>query len=163
MNLNEWMQAHPDLFSSSPLDNAMYFQAADIKAASASSSNTVQVPAEAPSGIYQVQFPSLYNLNPLEIEAFNQGKMGTWDTVLSILYLTNPAIINPSGTMRTEHWMFIEGSASFTIPGGAEIVRLSCWVNHTTGSPTDFFKFKNGTEDWSPDSFLASCIIQQIA
>lgn len=51
MNLNEWMQAHPDLFSSSPspspLQN-MYLITKDIIAESSTASKRIQIPAEAP-------------------------------------------------------------------------------------------------------------------
>lgn len=56
----------------------MYFQRQSVTAASATTSKIVQVPAEAPSGVYEVQLPSLNPLNSLQVRAYNQGKRVRW-------------------------------------------------------------------------------------
>lgn len=149
-----------------PLNNTMFFQLASIYAESSSESKIVQIPAEAPSGIYQVQFQTLYNLNPIQIRAYNQGKDLTWDTVLSVLYESNRPILNENGGMiTTSGWAYDTStdSVTFTASGGVDIWRLDAFFNHTTGSPSNAFRFESGTEGWSPNSFLSAVILRQIA
>lgn len=169
MNLNEWMQAHPDLFSSSPplpspLQN-MYLITKDVIAESSTASKRIQIPAEAPSGVYTTSLMSLSNLNPIQIRAYNQGKSGTWDLTLSILYQTNLPILQSNGMVSFGGWFYDQNDDSIFLglEGGVQLGRFPMFVKHVTGTPTDFFRLENGTEEWTPEGYINSVVIQQIA
>lgn len=148
-----------------PLNNAMYFQHQSVTAASATTSNIVQVPAEAPSGIYEVQLPPLNPLNSLQVRAYNQGKMGTWDLILSTLYQANQPIVNSQNGVMQSYFIYDgDNDTCYTnLAIGEAFLRCSLFVNHTTGRPTDFFRIENASEGWSVDDYVAGVIIKQIA
>lgn len=148
----------------------MYFQHQSVTAASATTSNIVQVPAEAPSGIYEVQLPPLNPLNSLQVRAYNQGKMGTWDLILSILYQANQPIVNSQNGVMQSYFNYdgdndtCDNDTCYTnLAIGEAFLRCSLFVNHTTGRPTDFFRIENASEGWSVDDYVAGVIIKQIA
>lgn len=148
----------------------MYFQYQSVTAASATTSNIVQVPAEAPSGIYEVQLPPLNPLNSLQVRAYNQGKMGTWDLILSILYQANQPIVNSQNGVMQSYFNYDgdndngDNDTCYTnLAIGEAFLRCSLFVNHTTGRPTDFFRIENASEGWSVDDYVAGVIIKQIA
>jgi hypothetical protein len=49
------------------------------------------------------------------------------------------------------------------VTGGVQLGRFPMFVKHVTGSPTDFFRLENGTEEWTPEGYINSVVIQQIA
>lgn len=148
-----------------PLDNAMYFQHHSVEAASATATKTIQIPAEAPSGTYEVQLPPIYPLNALQIRAYNQGKMGTWDVILSNLYQANQPIVNSQNGLMQGYFSYDDSDEScYTNLASSEtFLRCSLFVNHTTGRPTDFFRYENASEGWAVDDYVGGVIIRQIA
>lgn len=143
----------------------MYFQYQNVEAASATTSNIVQVPAEAPSGVYEIQLPPLNPLNALQVRAYNQGKMGTWDLILSSLYQANQPIVNSQNGLMQGYFIYDgdDDTCYTNLAIGEAFLRCSLFVNHTTGRPTDFFRIENASEGWSVDDYVAGVIIKQIA
>lgn len=143
----------------------MYFQHQSVTAASATTSKIVQVPAEAPSGVYEVQLQPLNPLNALQVRAYNQGKMGTWDLILSNLCQANrPIVISQYGLIQGYFGYDGDNDTVYTnLANGEAFLRCSLFVNHTTGRPTDFFRIENASEGWSVDDYVTGVIIKQIA
>lgn len=143
----------------------MYFQHYSVTAASATTSKIVQVPAEAPSGVYEIQLPPLNPLNSLQVRAYNQGKMGTWDLILSTLYPANQPIVNSQNGVMQSYFIYDgDNDTCYTnLAIGEAFLRCSLFVNHTTGRPTDFFRIENASEGWSVDDYVTEVIIKQIA
>lgn len=143
----------------------MYFSIQSVTAASATTSKIVQVPAEAPSGVYEVQLPPLNPLNPLQVRAYNQGKMGTWDLILSTLYPANQPIVNSQNGVMQSYFIYDgDNDTCYTnLTFGEAFLRCSLFVNHTTGRPTNFFRIEEASEGWSVDGYVTDVIIKQIA
>ena len=62
-------------------------------------------------------------------------------------------------------WFYDQNDDSIFLglEGGAQLGRFPMFVKHVTGTPTDFFRLENGTEEWTPEGNINSVVIQQIA
>lgn len=178
MNLNEWRKIHPSLFTTSPpltADNSMYIKLIDLLAENATSSKTLQIPADAPSGVYSLTLPSIYNAMSLKFKVLNQGSNFIWDSLLAVLHASNPVLtlsydpsVDEGSGLKAGHfscWAYNtdDDSAWVDIAGNAELGRAVAFVKHVQGAPTDAMKLTDSGEGWSANYFITTVLIQQIS
>lgn len=181
MNLNEWRKTHPSLFISTPPPSSskenenMYIKLIDLVAETSTQSKMLQIPSDAPSGIYQLNIPGIYNLDPYTIKLFGQGKQAIADPVLDILFRTNPVqtLLNDGSTadggdskmVRASVWSYDSTDESMWVrlPGGVEVGHVVAFVKHSQGTPTDTLRFEGANEGWSQDQIITSILVHQTA
>lgn len=112
-----------------------------IIAESAFETNVLKIPASAPSGIYELEFPG-----GIASYAFNVFAFENYDSLASsnqsLLGLANPPLIVTNGTATVLEWMWddVESASMVTIPNGSTIASLKCFFSHTQGTETNLLK-----------------------
>lgn len=145
----------------------MFLQALQVNAANPSTSQDISIPAEAPSGIYRIQF-SDYNLGVnVNVSVYSQGSDSTWDKTLETLYNCNRSIVNDrnGSGIGILYWNYNRETkvTEAVLPQSSEYWNVCVFVLHTTGSPTKALVLSNASSAWDLDPHITDVVIQQIA
>lgn len=145
----------------------MFLQAIRVNAANPSTSEDIFIPAEAPSGIYRIQFADQYSGVNINASLYSQGSDSTLDKTLEPLYNCNRSIVNDrnGSGIGILYWNYnAETRASEAVlPQMSEYWNVCGFVIHTTGSPTKALVLRNASSSWDLDPYITDVVIQQIA
>lgn len=142
---------------------AMYLTTLELVAESAFETNVLKIPASAPSGIYELEFPG-----GIASYAFNVFAFENYDSLASsnqsLLGLANPPLIVTNGTATVLEWMWddIESACMVSIPNGSTIASLKCFFSHTQGTETNLLKL-NGLNIFTSGISVKKVVVRQIA
>lgn len=142
---------------------AMYLTTLELVAESASETNVLKIPASAPSGIYELEFPG-----GIASYAFNVIAFENYDSLASsnqsLLGLANPPLIVTNGTATVLEWMWddIESASMVSIPNGSTIASLKCFFSHTQGTETNLLKLV-GLNIFTSGISVKKVVVRQIA
>lgn len=142
---------------------AMYLTTLELVAESAFETNVLKIPASAPSGIYELEFPG-----GIASYAFNVIAFENYDSLASsnqsLLELANPPLIVTNGTATVLEWMWddIESASMVSIPNGSTIASLKCFFSHTQGTETNLLKL-NGLNIFTSGISVKKVVVRQIA
>lgn len=142
---------------------AMYLTTLELVAESAFETNVLKIPASAPSGIYELEFPG-----GIASYAFNVIAFENYDSLASsnqsLLELANPPLIVTNGTATVLEWMWddVESACMVSIPNGSTIASLKCFFSHTQGTETNLLKLM-GLNIFTPGISVKKVVVRQIA
>lgn len=142
---------------------AMYLTILELVAESASETNVLKIPASAPSGIYELEFPGGIASYPFNVMAFeNYGSLASSNQ--SLLELANPPLIVTNGTATVLEWMWdeVESASMVSIPNGSTIASLKCFFSHTQGTETNLLKLM-GMNIFTSGISVKKVVVRQIA
>lgn len=135
----------------------------ELVAESASETNVLKIPASAPSGIYELEFPG-----GIASYAFNVIAFENYDSLASsnqsLLGLANPPLIVTNGTATVLEWMWddVESASMVSIPNGSTIASLKCLFSHTQGTETNLLKL-TGLNIFTSGISVKKVVVRQIA
>lgn len=142
---------------------AMYLTTLELVAESAFETNVLKIPASAPSGIYELEFPG-----GIASYAFNVFAFENYDSLASsnqsLLELANPPLIVTNGTATVLEWMWddVESASMVSIPNGSTIASLKCFFSHTQGTETNLLKLM-GLNIFTSGISVKKVVVRQIA
>lgn len=142
---------------------AMYLHTLELVAESAFKTNVLKIPASAPSGIYELEFPG-----GIASYAFNVIAFENYDSLASsyqsLLGLANPPLIVTNGTATVLEWMWddVESASMVSIPNGSTIASLKCFFSHTQGTETNLLKL-TGLNIFTSGISVKKVVVRQIA
>lgn len=173
MNLNDWMQTHPDLFSSSPpLSNSdiMYYKQNNYKYVT--NGQDCVIPADAPSGWYEVRVSNNLSLNNGLSALYFYGVVDSTQSVSPQDFVIKPeyeawfcSCAQPYGTEigspeGEDLYMFCSSSAGLRTGGTVGFIGFA---KHLSGSETRVCSLPQPSNPpATPDIHLGSYIIRQI-
>lgn len=142
---------------------AMYLTTLELVAESAFETNVLKIPASAPSGIYELEFPggiASYNFNVFAFENYDSLASSNQ----SLLELANPPLIVTNGTATVFEWMWddVESASMVSIPNGSTIASLKCFFSHTQGTETNLLKLM-GLNIFTSGISVKKVVVRQIA
>lgn len=140
-----------------------YLTTLELVAESAFETNVLKIPASAPSGIYELEFPggiASYAFNVIAFEKYDSLASSNQ----SLLGLANPPLIVTNGTATVLEWMWddIESFCMVSIPNGSTIASLKCFFSHTQGTETNLLKL-NGLNIFTSGTSVKKVVVRQIA
>lgn len=141
----------------------MYLTTLELVAESAVETNVLKIPASAPSGIYELEFPGGFASYAFNVFAFeNYDSLASSNQ--SLLGLANPPLIVTNGTATVLEWMWddIESASMVSIPNGSTIASLKCFFSHTQGTETNLLKLM-GLNIFTPGISVKKVVVRQIA
>lgn len=142
---------------------AMYLTTLELVAESAFETNVLKIPASAPSGIYELEFPG-----GIASYAFNVIAFENYDSLASsnqsLLELANPPLIVTNGTATVLEWKWddVESASMVSIPNGSTIASLKCFFSHTQGTETNLLKLM-GLNIFTSGISVKKVVVRQIA
>lgn len=144
----------------------MYFQTATLLADTANSTPILTLPADAPTGVYEVAF-GMANL-PGTITAYNQGSPGSSksDTLLFLEQANMPMLDQSLGLgFEIVPWVYSKatGTSTFTLGSGAKVGRLSAFFLHTKGEETQLVSRASSAGQFVAGGLTSRVVIKQIA
>lgn len=142
---------------------AMYLTTLELVAESAFETNVLKIPASAPSGIYELEFPGGIASYPFNVIAFeNYDSLASSNQ--SLLELANPPLIVTNGTATVLEWMWddVESASMVSIPNGSTIASLKCFFSHTQGTETNLLKLM-GLNIFTSGISVKKVVVRQIA
>lgn len=142
---------------------AMYLTTLELVAESAFETNVLKIPASAPSGIYELEFPGGIASYPFNVMAFeNYDSLASSNQ--SLLELANPPLIVTNGTATVLEWMWndVESASMVSIPNGSTIASLKCFFSHTQGTETNLLKL-TGLNIFTSGNSVKKVVVRQIA
>lgn len=142
---------------------AMYLTTLELVAESAFETNVLKIPASAPSGIYELEFPggiASYTFNVFAFENYDSLASSNQ----SLLELANPPLIVTNGTATVLEWMWddVESASMVSIPNGSTIASLKCFFSHTQGTETNLLKLM-GVNIFTSGISVKKVVVRQIA
>ena len=142
---------------------AMYLTTLELVAESAFETNVLKIPASAPSGIYELEFPggiASYGFNVIAFENYDSLASSNQ----SLLGLANPPLIVTNGTATVLEWMWddVESASMVSIPNGSTIASLKCFFSHTQGTETNLLKLM-GLNIFTSGISVKKVVVRQIA
>lgn len=144
MNLNEWMQAHPDLFSSPPPpsnSDIMYIKYYEILRNTPELTNSVEIPEDAPSGVYKLQVSDLQYPGTLHLYG-GQFSEGSQEPLLNTLNESDLPLIMNAGVLNVQYWNLDLDSMIHLVLEVPDLTTESylknvhAYVKHVSGTPT---------------------------
>lgn len=141
----------------------MYLTILELVAESAFETNVLKIPASAPSGIYELEFPGGIASYPFNVVAFeNYDSLASSNE--SLLQLANPPLIVTNGTATILEWMWddVESASMVSIPNGSTIASLKCFFSHTQGTETNLLKLM-GVNIFTSGISVKKVVVRQIA
>lgn len=128
-------------------------------------SHIATLPADAPSGIYEVQIAFDGEVDsPFTIRAYSQGNGSTRPETIKQLEVANRPVIQNTSGFNTSFWSYENetSTSTFGLSSGDNIVRLSCFVHHVLGEETKLVEFSSNNA-FSTDEVIAVAVVSQIA
>lgn len=147
------------------IEETMYIKTIPLVAESAYATNDAVLPAEAPSGFYEVLIPSIYNESTYTVVAYNQGSGGTRSDVIMALEASNPPLMfNMDYLIDDSLWLYEQetGGSTFAVPGGSLVKRLSCYFQHVKGEATSLIKL-SGNNVFTQGDTVGTIIVRRLA
>lgn len=145
----------------------MFLQAIRVVAANSSTSEDISIPAEAPSGIYRIQFSDQYSGVNINASVYSQGFDSTLYKPLETLYNCNRSIVNDrnGSGIGILYWNYNSETrvSEAVLPQMSEYWNVCAFALHTTGSPTKVLVLTNASSSWDLDPYITDVVIQQIA
>lgn len=143
----------------------MYFQTVTLLADTANSTPILTLPADAPTGVYEVAF-GMANL-PGTITAYNQGTGSTRPETILFLEQANMPMLDQSLGLGFEivPWVYSKatGTSTFTLGSGAKVGRLSAFFLHTKGEETQLVSRASSAGQFVAGGLTSRVIIKQLA
>jgi hypothetical protein len=143
---------------------SMYINTIPLVAESNYATNDAVLPAEAPSGVYEVLIPNFGVQSTYTIVAYNQGSGNNRPDIIKTLEDCNQPLIYNGDYSDFSGWSYENetGGSTIAIPVGANVVRLSCYFQHVIGEATSLIKVScnNG---FTQGNTIGSIVVRQLA
>lgn len=147
-----------------PQEESMYIRTIPLVAESGYATNDAVLPAEAPSGVYEVLIPNFGVQSTYTIVAYNQGSGNNRPDIIKTLEDCNQPLIYNGDYSDFSGWSYENetGGSTIAIPVGANVVRLSCYFQHVIGEATSLIKVScnNG---FTQGNTIGSIVVRQLA
>lgn len=143
---------------------AMYIRTIPLVAESGYATNDAVLPAEAPSGVYEVLIPNFGVQSTYTIVAYNQGSGNNRPDIIKTLEDCNQPLIYNGGSSDFSGWSYENetGGSTIAIPVGANVVRLSCYFQHVIGEATSLIKVSSNN-GFTQGNTIGSIVVRQLA
>lgn len=142
----------------------MYIRTIPLVAESGYATNDAVLPAEAPSGVYEVLIPNFGVQSTYTIVAYNQGSGNNRPDIIKTLEDCNQPLIYNGDYSDFSGWSYENetGGSTIAIPVGANVVRLSCYFQHVIGEATSLIK-ASCNNGFTQGNTIGSIVVRQLA
>lgn len=145
-------------------EESMYIRTIPLVAESGYATNDAVLPAEAPSGVYEVLIPSFNPSSTYTIVAYNQGSGSNRPEIIKALEACNTPLVANGDYPDISAWNYENesGGSTIAIPSGANVVRLSCYFQHVIGEATSLIKVSSNN-GFTQGNTIGSIVVRQLA
>lgn len=143
---------------------SIYIRTIPLVAESGYATNDAVLPAEAPSGVYEVLIPNFGVQSTYTIVAYNQGSGNNRPDIIKTLEDCNQPLIYNGDFSDFSGWSYENetGGSTIAIPVGANVVRLSCYFQHVIGEATSLIKVSSNN-GFTQGNTIGSIVVRQLA
>lgn len=136
----------------------MYIKFINLTAQSTNETDIATLPAEAPSGWYEVEIPGGVASYGYNVQAHNQ------DSFLSILYQANPCLLlsGASLSVLSSNYDSETNSVMWSVPNGTTLVQMRCFFKHVQGTETPLVSLM-GLNVFTSGNYVKTVIVRQLA
>lgn len=143
---------------------ALYMTIIPLVADSGYSTNDATLPADAPTGVYEISIPNLTASSTYTLVAFNQGTGSERPEIIKSLEACNQPMIHNGDFSDFSGWSYESetGGSTIAIPIGAHIIRLTCYIQHTKGQETNLVR-ASSNNGFTQGNTIGSIVVRQLA
>lgn len=145
-------------------EEIMYIKFINLTAQSTNETDIATLPAEAPSGWYEVKIPGGVASYAYNVQVHNQGSGAYQDSILSILYQTTPCLLL-SGTglsVLSLNYDSETNSGMWSVPNGTTLVQMRCFFKHVQGIETPLVSL-TGLNVFTQGNYVKTVTVRQLA
>ena len=145
-------------------EDIMYIKFINLTAQSTNETDIATLPAEAPSGWYEVEIPGGVASYAYAVQAHNQGSGAYQDSFLSLLYQANPCLLLSGASLSVLSLNYDSEtySAMWSLPNGTTLVQMRCFFKHVQGTETPLVSLM-GLNVFTQGSYVKTIIVRQLA
>lgn len=142
----------------------MYLKVIPLVGINQYSSNLATLPADAPSGIYEVAFTGNNPSYMYTIRAYNQGVGSNRPQTIQQLENANQPLIANGNYPDVSFWSYENetGTSTLAISSDSNIVRASCFVHHVLGEETKLVELSSSGQ-FTAEQVITNVVVRQIA
>lgn len=142
----------------------MYLKIIPLVGINQYASNIATLPADAPSGIYEVAFTGSNPSYMYTIRAYNQGVGSNRPQTIQQLESANQPLIANGNYPDVSFWSYESetGTSTLGINSGSNVVRASCFVHHVLGEETKLVELSSNGQ-FTQDQTITNVVVRQIA